>query len=96
METKIARITAVKKPNHPIFGMGKQKVTYVEIDGKYLYEFSQLGNFKGVAIYNTIIWKNYNTQDPFNWDGKVIGDSDLSVQGWLEEQGFEVVWETPL
>ena len=64
----------------------------VEIDGRYRYEFSQVRNLRNLPIDNTVIWKDYDTQDPFNWDGKAIGDSDMTIHTWLEEQGFKVVW----
>lgn len=96
-ETKTAKIIAVEHPKHPLYINAEYfRVVTVEINGGYLYDFSQVRNLWKVPIDNTVIWKNYITQDPFNWDGKAIGDSDLSVEGWLESQGYEVSWETPV
>lgn len=96
-ETKTAKIIAVEKPKHPLYINAEYfRVVTVEIDGRYLYEFSQVRNLRNMPIDNTVIWKNYDTQDPFNWDGKAIGNADLSVQGWLASQGYAVSWETPV
>lgn len=96
-ETKIAKITDVDYPKHSLYIYArKYKVLHVTVDDSYRYEFSQVLNLKNVITDNTTIWKNYDTQDPFNWDGKVIGGSGMSIHEWLEEQGFKVEWETPV
>ena len=92
-ETKTAMILAVEHPEHPLYINAEYiRVVTVEIDGRYRYEFSQVRNLRNLPIDNTVIWKDYDTQDPFNWDGKAIGDSDMTIHTWLEEQGFKVVW----
>lgn len=93
MENKKAHIKNVLHREHYVPTVKLNKITTVQIDS-LIYEFTQVRNPSGVVIDNTMIWKDYNSQDPFNWDGKDIGASDISVDEWLESQGFEVVWDT--
>lgn len=92
MENKQARITEVSHRKHYVPTVKLNKVTTVQIENS-TYEFTQVFNPVGVVIDNTMIWKGYDSQDPFNWDGKDIGASDMSVDAWLAGQGFDVVWD---
>lgn len=86
-----ANILFVENPPHFTGRAILNKQTHVRVDGKYLYVFSHVRLPYPSGEDSTIIWKNYDTHDPFNLDGLNIGDSDVSVSDWLESQGFTVV-----
>lgn len=90
MENKTAQIVKVEYPEHWHPFVKLFKVVHVQI-GSDLYEFSQVHYpTKGLAVDSTIIWRNYDSQDRLNWDGKTIGLSDMSIEEWLISEGYEV------
>lgn len=87
---KTATIFLVQDEKHFTGRAKLNRATYVDIDGKYRYTFTQLMLPAPGYTDATMVWKDYFTQDPMNWDGKTIGGSELSVQAWLESQGYTV------